>query len=182
MSPRSRRLQAEWEEIVRTLSHRTDLSVTVSDRNAEGVPCGYRVNYHIRTFCGVEHSESIGDPDVINPPCFADRFTMDITIPHDYPSIDATPEFRFLTHDAEGHALPHPWHPNIRYGGEMAGRVCLNTPDTYTSLAWCIDRVARYLTFDRYHATSTPPFPEDLTVARWIIRQAEPCGWIPPSR
>lgn len=179
MTPRSRRLQAEWEEIVRTLGRRTDLSVSVTARNAEGVPCGYAVDYHIRTFCGVEHPDRLDDPDTINRPRYADRFTMDVTIPHDYPAIDAQPEFRFRTQDEDGRLIDHPWHPNIRYFGEMAGRVCLNTPDSYTSLAWCIDRVSRYLTFDRYHATPTPPFPEDLTVARWIIRQAEPAGWIP---
>lgn len=179
MTPRSRRLQAEWDEIERELSHRTDLVVSVTARNGEGVPCGYAVEYRIRTFCGVEHPDLLDDPDAINRPLYADRFTMRIEIPHDYPSIDAKPQFCFVTHDRDGNPVPHPWHPNIRYTGQMAGRVCLNTPDSFTSLAWCIDRVSRYLTYDRYHATQTPPYPEDLTVARWIVRQAEPNGWLP---
>lgn len=179
MTPRSRRLKAEWEEIERKLAHRQDLAVSITAYNDEGVPCGYAVEYRIRTFCGVEHPDLLDNPDVINRPLYADLYTMRIDLPLDYPSIDARPEFCFLTYDGDGNPVPHPWHPNIRYMGQMAGRVCLNTPDTFTSLAWCIDRVSRYLTYDRYHATQTPPFPEDLTVARWIVGQAEPNGWIP---
>ena len=74
--------------------------------------------------------------------------------------------------------IPHPWHPNIRYFGEFAGRVCLNTLNSHTSLAWCVDRVALYLRYDLYHAIQEPPYPEDPKVARWIIQQGEPNEWI----
>ena len=77
--------------------------------------------------------------------------------------------------------IPHPWHPNIRYYGDFAGRVCLNAEafGSFTDLSWYIDRVARYLTFETYHAKiGVPPFPEDDTVAEWVIKQAEPQGWI----
>jgi hypothetical protein len=41
-----------------------------------------------------------------------------------------------------------------------------------------VKRVASYLTYERYHAVAEPPYPEDLQVAAWVIRQAEPNGWI----
>jgi len=37
--------------------------------------------------------------------------------------------------------------------------------------------VAQYLHYDIYHATCEPPYPEDLKVASWVIRQGEPNGW-----
>ena len=50
-------------------------------------------------------------------------------------------------------------------------------PDTYTDLAWAVERVAQYLRYEIYHAVSEPPYPEDLKVAAWVIRQGEPKEW-----
>jgi hypothetical protein len=45
-------------------------------------------------------------------------------------------------------------------------------------LAWYVERVALYLKYDLYHAKQAPPYPEDITVARWVLRQGEPMRWI----
>jgi hypothetical protein len=50
--------------------------------------------------------------------------------------------------------------------------------DTYTDLVWGVERVGHYLRYDIYHAVSEPPYPEDLKVASWVIRQGEPNEWI----
>ena len=118
-----------------------------------------------------------GNPGIENPPVFATGYQMRIDLPDGYPSVDAPPTFRFLTHTDQGQPIPHPWHPNIRYFGDFAGRVCINMPDTYCDLAWGVERVALYLHYDIYHAICEPPYPEDLKVASWVIRQAEPNGW-----
>ena len=139
----------------------------------------YRVcTYHIHSICSVERIEQLNEPGVSNPPIFASLFQMRIDLPVNYPCIDALAEFRFLTCDAEGQPIPHPWHPNIRYFGEFAGRVCLNAPDTYSGLAWSVERIAHYLSYDRYHAIQEPPYPEDFKVAEWVIKQGEPNRWI----
>ena len=127
---------------------------------------------------GVERIERLNEPGVSNPPIFASEFSMCIVLPPNYPCVDAPVEFRFLTQDSAGNPIPHPWHPNIRYFGEFAGRVCLNTPDTYAGLDWCVDRVASYLSYERYHAVQGPPYPEDFKVAEWVVRQGEPNDWI----
>jgi hypothetical protein len=125
----------------------------------------------------VENLEHFGEPGAENPPVFATGFLMRIDLPEGYPSVDAAPAFRFLTHNEQGQSIPHPWHPNIRYFGDFAGRVCINMPDTYTDLAWGVERVAHYLRYEVYHAISEPPYPEDLKVAAWVVRQGEPKEW-----
>ena len=178
LSGRNRRLLWEWRLLEDRFSGREDIAVSVSSVNAAGLPVRYRVDYGIRSICGVEQVERMGEPGVVNPPVFADRFTMEIVLPVNYPCVDGAPEFRFLVADAEGNPVPHPWHPNIRHFGPMAGRVCLNRDDTFTDLAWGVGRVADYLRYERYHAVSEPPFPEDMQVAAWVIRQGEPNEWI----
>lgn len=178
LSGRNRRLLYEWRTLEERFGGRPDVDVSVSASNAAGLPVRYRVDYHLRSICGVEREERLGEPGVENPPLFAKGFRMEIVLPLNYPCVDGAPEFRFLLSDEEGEPLPHPWHPNIRYFGQMAGRVCLNTPDTYTDLAWGVDRIAKYLRYELYHAVSEPPFPEDMQVAAWVIRQGEPKEWI----
>ena len=134
LSGRNRRLLKEWRLLEERFSGRRDIVVSVQECNAEGLPVRYRVDYNIRSICGVEQMERLGEAGVENPPLFADSFRMDLVLPRNYPCVDGAPEFRFRTEDEEGKPLPHPWHPNIRYFGEMAGRVCLNRDDTYTDL------------------------------------------------
>ena len=175
---KERRLLAEWKEIERQTAGREDLSCRVVRSNPSGLPTGYEVEYRIRSICGVEDEESLGTPGCVNPPLFADRFVMSIDLPEEYPCVDAPAHFRFLTTDEKGLPIPHPWHPNIRWRGKMAGHVCLNRTDSFTPLAWGIERVAQYLRYERYHALNEPPYPEDQQVAAWVIRQGEPNEWI----
>lgn len=178
LSGRNRRLLYEWQKMEEGLSARSDIRWGVKRTNAEGLPVCYEVEYLIRSICGVTDVERLGEKGVENKPLYADRFRMIVELPDAFPCVDGAPIFRFLTEDEQGNPLPHPWHPNIRFFGSMAGRVCLNRTDTFTDLVWGVKRVATYLTYERYHALSEPPYPEDLQVASWVIRQAEPKGWI----
>ena len=178
LSGRNRRLLHEWRTLEERFGARKDVDVQVAACNAAGLPVRYLVEYRLRSICGVENVERLGEPGVENPPLFADGFRMEIELPVNYPCVDGAPVFRFLCSDDGGRPLPHPWHPNIRWFGAMAGRVCLNANDTYTDLAWGVDRIARYLRYDLYHAVAEPPFPEDMQVAAWVVRQGEPREWI----
>ena len=178
LSGRNRRLLHEWRTLEERFGARKDIDVQVAACNAEGLPVRYRVDYHLHSICGVEQVERLGERGVENPPLFADTFRMEIELPAGYPCVDGAPVFRFETSDGQGHAVPHPWHPNIRWFGPMAGRVCLNQGDTYMDLAWGVDRIARYLTYELYHAVAEPPFPEDMQVAAWVVRQGDPREWI----
>ena len=175
---RNRRLLYEWQQLERRLEHRHDITCRPVRRNKEGLPTAYQVGYQLRSISGVENIEHFGEPGVENPPVFATGFHMRIDLPDGYPSVDAAPVFRFLTHDEYGQPIPHPWHPNIRYSGDFAGRVCLNAMDTHAGLAWAVERVESYLRYERYHALNEAPYPEDQRVAAWVIREGEPNDWI----
>lgn len=170
MTGRDRRLQYEYELLKERFEAHPDITVSVTGRNASDIPNRYEVRYDIRCFCAVEDVEHLNEPGYRNSPVYADSFLMALELPPAYPSVDAPPVFRFLTHDAQGQPIPHPWHPNIRWFGDMAGRVCLNMPDTYTDLAWGVSRVAQYLRYERYHAVNEPPYPEDRQVAIWVLK------------
>ncbi len=175
---RNRRLCYEWQQLERRLTDRSDIACRPTAYNAAGLPVQYRVDYFLHSICGVEQVEQLGQSGVSNAPLFADHFVMQVTIPEGYPCIDAPVSYCFLTTDENGQAIAHPWHPNIRYFGKHAGRVCLNMRDTYTDIVWAVERVVHYLRYDLYHAVSEPPYPEDLQVAAWVIRQGEPNEWI----
>lgn len=175
---RNRRLFQEWKQLDERISRRNDISYQVTRTNTAGMPIQYDISYRILSICGVEHVEKLNEPGISNKPVFSSRFKMQIDIPEDYPCIDAQPSFCFYTETKDGEELPHPWHPNIRYFGEFAGRVCLNAPDSYMDLAWYVERIALYLRYELYHAWQEPPYPEDMKVARWVIKQGEPMNWI----
>jgi len=178
LSGRDRRLWHEWQMIEDGLRARPDISWRVTKTNAQGLPTGYCIDYHIQSICGVTNEAQLNQPGAVNKPQMADEFRMLIDLPDAFPCVDGAPVFRFLTEDEQGKPIAHPWHPNIRFYGAFAGRVCLNRTDTYTDLIWGIKRVAEYLRYERYHALNEPPYPEDQQVAAWVIRQAEPNGWI----
>lgn len=159
----------EQQKLEELAARRDWMTLEIMGRTSEGVANHYRVTYAIRSLSGVEDAEHIVERAFTNKPLYADTFVLDVTLPPAYPSIDAMPSFRFLTADDDGNPLPHPWHPNIRWYEPMAGRVCINMPDTYSDLAWCVERIARYLRYEIYHAVNEPPYPEDLKVAQWVL-------------
>lgn len=178
LSGKNRRLFVEWQLMREKLSGQSDISFEVKEWNAVDMPINYLVHYRIKSICGVREVESLNEPGINNAPEFANEYWMSIQLPDGYPSVDASPVFKFLTEDEKGRPIPHPWHPNIRYFGDFAGHVCINMADTYTDLAWGVLRVADYLRYDIYHAIQEPPYPEDLKVAAWVMKQGEPNGWI----
>ncbi|MDL2296403.1 hypothetical protein LJC68_00175 [Bacteroidales bacterium OttesenSCG-928-B11] len=175
-SGRSARLFREWEAIDEKLKNSTEISYIIRKRNAEGLPIVYEVIYNIESFCNV----SAPDENGLQKPLKHNEFFLRINIPNNYPSVDSKLEFMFRTTDNFGKEIPHPWHPNIRFFGDFAGRVCLNTKayGTFVDLAHYIERITAYLRYDKYHAQNIPPFPEDTKVAEWVLTQAEPNGWI----
>ncbi len=179
---RNRRLWHEWHQLEERLQSRSDIRCSVAATNVRQLPTAYLVDYYTDSICGVTHVDQLDDFTLTHAPLFAGHFVMRIDLPDQYPCVDAPPSFRFLTTDSSGRSVPHPWHPNIRYFGDMAGRVCINMADTYTDLVWGVERVGQYLRYDIYHAVSEPPYPEDLKVAAWVLREAEPNGWLAFSR
>jgi len=136
--------------------------IEVRECDPAGVPLSYMVTFLIKSICGID--------DELRP-VFARRYEMEVVIPEKYPQVDAPVSFRFV-----GDKIP--WHPNIVHSGELAGNVCLNQLNTFTDIAWGIERAALYLKYELYHAEQTPPFPIDLKVAGWVRSEGEPGGWV----
>jgi hypothetical protein len=178
LNGRNRRLLFEWRQLEEKLSRRQDISLSVVKRNAAGLPIVYLIDYRLRSICGVEHLDQLNKTGIENRPIFSDGYQMTLELPPGYPGVDAPPLLNFLTVDSSGQPIAHPWHPNIRFFGAFAGKVCINMTDTYTDLLWGVERVASYLRYDTYHAIMEPPYPEDLEVAAWVRHQGEPNGWI----
>ena len=116
LNGRNRRLWHEWNQLEKGLADRRDISIQVTRRNADSLPTGYLVNYHLRSICGVEHENELNEPGVVNTPVFATGFQMMIELPQGYPCVDAPPSLYFLTADSAGESIPHPWHPDARTG------------------------------------------------------------------
>ena len=165
---RDTRLLNEWERIDEACSESDIVSYAVHKFNASGLPVIYDITFNIKSITGVEKADSMG----LERPVFGDKHILRISIPNNYPANDGGfPEFKFIT---------DVWHPNVRYFGDFKGRVCLNLNDCGTSvyLTEHIATIAGYLRYTEYHARDEHPFPEDQTVAKWVLEQAEPLGWL----
>jgi len=161
------RLLREWELLEERFEYGKDKRIyyTIRKRNASQLPTAYDIHFNIKTIVGVNPPNEQG----LKTPVFGDNHIMRITIPNNYPTDKL--DIKFST---------EVWHPNIRFFGEFKGHVCW-TPDersAHTHLVDLVDVVTDYLTYDDYHAENIHPYPEDLTVAEWVIEQAKPNGWL----
>ena len=86
LTGRNRRLQYEWRRLEERFGKRSDIVVSVLAANAAGMPVRYGVEYRIRSICGVDQVERLGEKRVANPPLFADRFRMELVLPPAYPA------------------------------------------------------------------------------------------------
>jgi len=161
------RLFKEWEMLDRRYENDKQGAYIIRKRNGLGLPIVFDIIFNVKTIIGVKQE----DDSNLRKPIFGNEHVMRITLPNNYPSADGQPEFKFTT---------DVWHPNIRYYGDFKGRVCLNTGDSgvHTHLVDYIDRVIDYLTYIDYHAKNEYPYPEDLDVAEWVLKQGEPHGWV----
>jgi hypothetical protein len=166
-SGKDARLYKEWEMIDRRYYDNKHGSYIIRKRNGLGLPIVLDIIFNVKSIIGVKPEESTG----LLKPVFGKEHIMRITLPNNYPSADGQPEFVFTT---------DVWHPNVRFYGDFKGRVCLNTGDSgvHTHLVDYIDRVVDYLKYEDYHAKNEYPYPEDLDVAEWVLKQGEPNGWV----
>jgi len=161
------RLFKEWEMIDRRYENNEQGSYIIRKRNGIGLPIVFDIIFNIKSIVGVNPPDEKG----FQTPIFGREHVMRISLPNNYPSADGQPAFTFTT---------DVWHPNIRFFGDFKGRVCLNTGDSgvHTHLVDYIDRVIDYLRYDDYHAQNEYPYPEDLDVAEWVLKQGGPQGWV----
>ena len=165
---RETRLYNEWKMIDADYSSNDEISYSINKRNPSGIPVAYEITFLIKSITGVEDM----DGDGFQKPIFGEKHILHINLPNNFPSADGGyPEFKFVT---------DVWHPNIRFFGDFKGHVCLNfeSNGSSTTLSDYICKVAGYLRYGEYYAINEYPYPEDQNVARWVLEQAEPQGWL----
>lgn len=174
---RDYRLWVEWKGLEELCAKRKanssnpskpSIEYRITKRDAQGFPIEYEIWYRLKSIVGVKEGQAPRAPE------FDYLHKMSIVLPNNYPSADGNPIFTFLTKI---------WHPNIRHSGNFKGHVCLNSKGmgVSSSLSALVLRVENYLKYlpGFYHAENIPPYPEDLTVAQWVLEEGEPNGWIP---
>ena len=167
---RETRLFNEWDKIDKYCQNSKEISCIIRKRDPKSrIPFAYEIIFEINSIIGVKDPDEQG----LQKPIFGNKHILRIHLPNNYPNVvGGYPEVKFLT---------DVWHPNVRFFGDFKGHVCLNFEDsgTETPLIDYIDRIADYLRYTDYHAdVNEYPYPEDRTVAQWVIEQAEPQGWL----
>lgn len=130
----------------------------VNTRGALKIPCEYHFHFRIKSIVGIKEDKS---------PIFGYHHIAKVTFPPKYP---IEPPELYMQSDL--------WHPNIKSEGKYKGRICGNTKGFGLGydLYLLVIRIGEILQFKQYHAENTPPFPEDIKSARWVMEYAEPAG------
>ncbi len=130
----------------------------IETRSPLKIPCVYHVHFLFRSITAINNDQT---------PVYGFKHTARITFPPRYP-IEA-PELYMQT---------NVWHPNIKSDGKYKGRICGNTKGFGLGfdLYLLIIRIGEILQYKQYHAENTPPFPEDIHSAKWVMAYAEPNG------
>ena len=165
---RETRLYNEWRMIDADYSSNDEISYAISKHTPSGIPVTYEITFLIKSIIGVEDMDVNG----LQKPIFGEKHILHINLPNNFPSAEGGyPEFKFVT---------DVWHPNIRFFGDFKGHVCLNfdSSGVSTTLSEHIHKITGYLRYEEYYAMNEYPYPEDQNVARWVLEQAEPQGWL----
>lgn len=125
-------------------------------------PDKYLIDYYCRSITGI-------NPE--GEPLFGEHHQMKIYLDRDYPRTE--PNMMFLTPI---------WHPNI--SSEEPRRICTDKATTWwagKAVDELVLQVAELIQYKHYHAKNEPPFPQDMTVAAWVINHAERRGLLGPN-
>ncbi len=130
----------------------------VNTRGSIKIPCEYHFHFHFKSIVGTNSDRS---------PIYGNHHIAKVTFPPKYP---IEPPELYMQSDL--------WHPNIKSEGKYKGRICGNTKGFGLGydLYLLVIRMGEILQFKQYHAENTPPFPEDIKAARWVMEYAEPNG------
>ncbi|HZI18326.1 MAG TPA: ubiquitin-conjugating enzyme E2 [Pyrinomonadaceae bacterium] len=151
--PREERLRKE-RLLLEKLNDESDyVRVEFLDVLDGSEPDHYRVTFICKGISGI---------DANRRPIYSNLHRVDIKCGDDFPS--AVPGLRWLTDI---------WHPNIHHAGKG---VCVNKGEWLAGMG--LDDLCRMMfemvQYKNYHAESTPPYPLDGEVARWVLDYAEP--------
>jgi hypothetical protein len=130
-------------------------------------PVAYRITFDVKSITRIDEKDKA--------PVFDEGFAVNVQLPYasggdPYPYSPA-----MLYVDVDHKPV---WHPNIKYEGDFAGRICGNskTFGKAYDLGLLAIRIGEILQYKNYLAEHVDPFPEDTAVALWVREYAEPKG------
>ena len=156
-NPRDNRLALE-HQLLRALCNQSEvISYTAVERKGALPPEKYLISYKLKSIISIDNDQN---------PVFGYNHQAVITIPPEFP-LGGQPICYMKT------SL---WHPNIKYSGHYAGRICINAQALghWHTLDMLVLRIGQMLQYKNYHAINIQPYPEDAEVARWVREYAEP--------
>ena len=158
-NPRENRLGIE-HQLVEDFCRQSKLVTYEALQRKGGLPPDrYFFHYSLRSVVGIDNDQR---------PVYGDEHTVEVILPPEFP-FGGRPSCKMVT---------PVWHPNIKYDGYFAGKICINTEalGSWHTLDMLIERIGEMLQYKTYHAVNVPPHPEDAKVAIWVRDFAEPNG------
>ena len=156
-NPRDNRLATEHELLDDFCKQSKLISYEAKKRKGGLPPERYLIHFKVKSIIGIDASQK---------PIYGEDHTAEIKISPEYP-LGGQP----------GCYMTTPlWHPNIKFDGEFAGKICINKEALghWHTMDMLAERIGEMLQYKNYHAINTPPYPEDAKVATWVRDFAEP--------
>ena len=156
-NPRDNRLVTEHQLLDSFCQQSPLISYEAIPRKGGLPPERYLIHYRVKSIVGI---------DVFRNPVYGYDHTAEIVISPEYP-LGGQPSCFMKT---------QVWHPNIKFDGHFAGKICVNKEALghWHTLDMMAERIGEMLQWKNYHAVNTHPFPEDANVAAWVREYAEP--------
>jgi ubiquitin-protein ligase len=158
-NPRENRLAKE-HQLVDDFCKQSNLIGYEGFKRKGGMPPDrYLFHYKLRSIVGINDDQS---------PIYGDKHIAEIIISPEFP-LGGQPACKMKT---------PVWHPNIKFDGRFAGKICINAESlgSWHTLDMLAERIGEMLQYKNYHAEHTEPYPEDARVAEWVRTYAEPRG------
>lgn len=129
---------------------------TQEAQTALNIPVKFHVHYNVKSIVGIDENQA---------PIYGNRHTLEVSFPPRYPLVPCI--IRMIS---------PVWHPNIKFDGNHKGRICGNVKNfgKAYNLYQLVLRIGEILQYKNYHAEHVSPYPEDATVAKWVVEYAEP--------
>ncbi|MCB0631641.1 MAG: hypothetical protein KDD15_17975 [Lewinella sp.] len=122
------------------------------------IPIRYQIDYLFQSIIGINEDQS---------PLYGAKHTIEVSFPASFPR-----------ETFKARAITNLWHPNIKWEGPTKGRICVNNQNFGRGydLYWYLLRIGEIIQWKNYLAENIWPYPEDATVAKWVLNYAEPKG------
>ncbi len=156
-NPRDNRLAKEHELLDDFCEQSKIVSYEGKRRRGGLPPDKYLFHYNLKSVVGIDANQN---------PIYGNKHTAEIEISPQFP-LGGQPSCKMIT---------PAWHPNIKFDGAFAGKICINAEalGSWHTMDMLAERIGEMLQFKNYHAVNEPPYPEDAKASQWMREYAEP--------